>query len=517
MSDNRDDNSGSGAEEEGSAAERIIARFGGIRPMAAKLGVAVSTVQGWKIRGHIPPGRREQIEKAVEELGLELAPGELEAATSASSEEPPAESEARARAEAVASSTGTSLETESMEETPWRNVGSSSSGEQNTSDPQPPGVAEPTAAPERASPLPAMAIGGLLVGAGAAIAILLSDFWMPQNEPPPAAVVEALERRMARLEEQRVDDASSEVLQELQRNLEQTRVRLEEVDGQVAAIIEQGSTAPADLEALRTATTRLSERLDAVEAQDSDARLSALDSRLQELAGRVEQVAAAPAAPDDATLGRLQGIEGRIEGATGRIEALEARLQDAVAQVEAARVRVGEETAIALAAGQLREALRTGRPYAAELEGLQHLSGRDEQLDEVVAQLEEHAQTGVPTLASLQADYAEAARAAVTADRAGEADSDLQAMFWKRMNDVVSVRPTGEPEGDGTEAVLARAERRLEGGDLAAAVAELDKLQGPAADAMSDWRNRAEVRLEAQDNLNALSRVALDRLSGGEG
>ena len=29
-------------------AERIIAAFGGIRPMAKKIGVAVTTVQGWK-------------------------------------------------------------------------------------------------------------------------------------------------------------------------------------------------------------------------------------------------------------------------------------------------------------------------------------------------------------------------------------------------------------------------------------------------------------------------------------
>ena len=78
MSDNRDDSRGSGTGDAGNAAERVIARFGGIRPMAAKLGVAVSTVQGWKIRGHIPSSRREQIEKAAEELSLELDAGDLE-------------------------------------------------------------------------------------------------------------------------------------------------------------------------------------------------------------------------------------------------------------------------------------------------------------------------------------------------------------------------------------------------------------------------------------------------------
>ena len=42
--------------------EQIISKLGGIRPTASKLGVAVSTVQGWKERNHIPVGRRQSIE-----------------------------------------------------------------------------------------------------------------------------------------------------------------------------------------------------------------------------------------------------------------------------------------------------------------------------------------------------------------------------------------------------------------------------------------------------------------------
>ena len=42
-------------------AHDIIAKFGGIRPMASKLGIAVSTVQGWRERGSIPHARHHQI------------------------------------------------------------------------------------------------------------------------------------------------------------------------------------------------------------------------------------------------------------------------------------------------------------------------------------------------------------------------------------------------------------------------------------------------------------------------
>jgi hypothetical protein len=52
-------------------ADRVIERFGGIRPMANKLGVPVTTVQGWKKRGVIPANRAALIEQAAVTHGVE--------------------------------------------------------------------------------------------------------------------------------------------------------------------------------------------------------------------------------------------------------------------------------------------------------------------------------------------------------------------------------------------------------------------------------------------------------------
>ncbi|MFQ5939911.1 MAG: carph-isopro domain-containing protein, partial [Alphaproteobacteria bacterium] len=60
-----------------SQAARIIGRFGGIRPMAAKLGVAVSTIQGWKQRGRIPAERRKALLAAARRLGVPLTPDDF--------------------------------------------------------------------------------------------------------------------------------------------------------------------------------------------------------------------------------------------------------------------------------------------------------------------------------------------------------------------------------------------------------------------------------------------------------
>ena len=55
------------------SAEAIIQDFGGIRPMAAKLGIPVTTVQGWKSRGHIPLNRRKPILEAARKHNVNLS------------------------------------------------------------------------------------------------------------------------------------------------------------------------------------------------------------------------------------------------------------------------------------------------------------------------------------------------------------------------------------------------------------------------------------------------------------
>lgn len=52
--------------------DALIERFGGIRPMAAKLDVPVTTVQGWKERAAIPERRWPEIVAAAERHGIAL-------------------------------------------------------------------------------------------------------------------------------------------------------------------------------------------------------------------------------------------------------------------------------------------------------------------------------------------------------------------------------------------------------------------------------------------------------------
>jgi hypothetical protein len=54
-------------------AETVISAFGGVRPMASRLGIAATTIQGWKSRKNIPENRRQMVLEAVQADGLKTA------------------------------------------------------------------------------------------------------------------------------------------------------------------------------------------------------------------------------------------------------------------------------------------------------------------------------------------------------------------------------------------------------------------------------------------------------------
>lgn len=57
----------------------VFQKFGGIRPMAAKLGdVPASTVKSWHKKGQIPAWRHASILEAAKKHGVKLAPSELQ-------------------------------------------------------------------------------------------------------------------------------------------------------------------------------------------------------------------------------------------------------------------------------------------------------------------------------------------------------------------------------------------------------------------------------------------------------
>jgi hypothetical protein len=56
----------------------IFQKFGGIRPMASKVGEPVSTVKSWHVKRRIPRWRHASILEAAEREGIRVERTELE-------------------------------------------------------------------------------------------------------------------------------------------------------------------------------------------------------------------------------------------------------------------------------------------------------------------------------------------------------------------------------------------------------------------------------------------------------
>jgi len=472
--------------------ERVIEAFGGIRPMAAKLTVPVTTVQGWKRRNAIPEQRHADILAAARTHGIALDPAELARTRPATPEE------------------GAPEPVDLSEpETP----------------PGPPRVGPPTIPPPPPAEPPGNAAKSAWYAAGVAVIFaaisVTAPMWSPKlfgpSTPTPAPQGSpTLGDRVAFIEKRLADFPSgiSEAIDGLGKRVE----ALEKPPG--------GPVDPAAIEKGRA---------------DLAARVDGIQQKLDQLAGTAPQqgqpqqpapAAPAPAAPAPEAVAALEARVAALESAQAAVKTLGdtvatlssgsqangstlAALQQQVDAVKATVERLRNSDtgaqALSLAAGQLRSALDTGAPLDETLALLRGLAQNDPGLANAVAALEPAAK-GVPSRAALATGFAQAAEAARKADQPEGGDWVDRSLSV--VQDLVTVRPApGEVEGTGTDAVLARAEGRLQRGDLAGAVEAVKGLSGPAASAMAPWRGQAEARLSAESALQSLSALAVQRLA----
>jgi hypothetical protein len=217
------------------------------------------------------------------------------------------------------------------------------------------------------------------------------------------------------------------------------------------------------------------------------------------------QVAAAPAARLPTETPTVQP-----DSATPTIAAPEsAGLETRVQALETAQSRTVDAAAAALASALLAEAAGTSRPFDRELAALERVLP----LSPDATALRRLARTGAPTPAALAAGFDDAAaRASVAARDPGE-----QAGFFDRLGyalaNIVTIRRVGSTTGDAPDAVLARAERQVDDGDIDGALATLNALPPKANAAMGVWRVGAERRAEIDRHVAAIRSIALANLA----
>lgn len=263
----------------------------------------------------------------------------------------------------------------------------------------------------------------------------------------------------------------------------------------IAGLEQQISNLPVvDLSEVETAQSALMSDTNMLGSQ-----LAGLDERLTALENlpRGEGTASVPALA--AYEAELDALRSQISEMTGIAET-----QLDAARAEAAAIEQNADAAARAAAGRaalsrLQTGLESGAPLGAalaDLEGAMQGSAPDA----LIA-----VQDGVPTLASLQEQFPEIARAALATARSegvsGEETGGLGA-FLRNQFDVRSVTPQ---DGASTDAILSRAEAAVRQGRLADALAEISALPEVARAEMSDWLGQAEARADAIAAVDILS------------
>jgi hypothetical protein len=503
-------------DRETNAAHDIIQLFGGIRPMAGKLGVAVSTVQGWKERDTIPRSRHAEILAAAKEHGLELA----EEALGKAGESAPSGAGAP-RAERAAPKTAAAAGNEK----PGSGAGPAATSKADppaepapkdrptsplaaAATPRPTAGASPGAgptprasSPPRAAPPPsttgpaagggsrvgAFVLGAVVFAVGAGGAVLSRDAWLPYVGGPPAASG---------------GEATGAVTAELKDLADRTQSaigRLEgELDGLATAVqtLKSPDGQSDDLVAMQEQMAGVASRLKGLEAK-LDNRPVVSPEDLAALSG--DQAALAK---------RLEELEGLRSDLAAQGATL-AAINDELAGVRGA---VNGDTTLLLAGLQLRDAVRFDAPFAKEHATMAGLAGDDPEFAKALAEIAPFAAAGVPSVESLRESFPDMAAEVVAAQRASEVGEGWLSGAVKRVSNLVSFRPVGAVDGDGPGAAAARAEVHLDGGDLAGAVAELEGLSGDGAAAATDWIAQAKSRIAVDGALDELAAVMARRL-----
>ncbi len=520
-----------------SATDRIVAAFGGIRPMAHKLGTPVTTVQGWKKRGAIPTQRHQAIRTAATAHGIDLDDAMLSAAAPT--------------------------------DTPFRTTRTAPTSAQRETSPAAPDTAQTEAAPAPTEPGPEAVEERL--GAAAQPQTVSPQPKEPKSDPradgEPAPQPQHVSPQHEEPESEPRSDG--EPVPEPPRGRRGTVVAWMAI---VLALLSVGlvvsaplwidsayrlvgltvpsGTGPAfdpnRLDALERRLASLERQSDALAARsDPDVVAQALRAELEAITGRVEAMEAIdPQGLDDritaiggavdaltADIARMDGVLGSqriaLTEARSIVTSLEARadaVDDELEELAATQARDGRRIerliasdsatqALVLAIGQLRVAIDAGQPYQQPLSALKALSAGVDEMVADLAALEPRAATGIPDRDALNSafpDMAQAVRQAVLLPSdAGWVDRTVA-----RIEGLVTIRPApGEVDGEDAAAVLARAESRLNNGDLAGALAAIELLNGEAAEAAASWRNAAESRLAAEAALEHLTSFAIARLA----
>ncbi|OAV54826.1 hypothetical protein A6U98_09725 [Rhizobium sp. WYCCWR10014] len=231
--------------------------------------------------------------------------------------------------------------------------------------------------------------------------------------------------------------------------------------------------------AKRVAALETAAKAPAVAAPADSANVDALNQKIAELTGQVDQLRSTLAQSSEQQTTNGADIAKRLEEA-------EKKLNEPREDVAVAR---------AIAAAALKAAIDRGGPFLAELDTFAGVAPDDP----AVADLKAFAETGIPSRAELVGEVPDVATAIVEAVNQPDPNQSWSDRLMSSAKSLVSVRPVGNIEGESVEAIAARMEDKVKSGDLPGASAEWNNLPALGKQASTAFKQSLEARIRVEE------------------
>lgn len=511
----------------------VIEKFGGIRPMSTKTGVAVTTIQGWKKRNVIPANRVDDIKAVAAKHGIDLS-GVISDATAIlekAQEEhiPVAEAAIYQNFEDTPAEKTSIVETKSEETKAdeWvdKNSGNEIWVEAAVQEP----VSSATPAKddniratrskdytEIAVPANNRAVAKGALGAAGIILVIL---------------IAAIAMVMPKINKQ--NDRVAEIEQELSEMKKQQTMFKGLVPEDWSGQLEQLKQ---ELAVAQDAVTPAVDEMKAISGELIAGNSGAIEQRVEGLQSYVNEITKSTSISD--LYARLDTMRTNLTGQKNLDQSMsdlytlyagldkqEAQDKDSVnSLLDRARAQSGslgqtfadvpasdlKAAAMLLTLTQMRSSLnRENEPFAQDLELLMKMTSEDDvELRAALTRLAPYAEQGVLSPAGLSNQFRGLAGDVVVSSLKGE-DVSMMDKAQARMNDFLAIEKDGElVSGTPTQAVVTKAQKQLDNGQVAQAVDLLStNLSTTEIAPLKPWLKQAEALINAQKAENAIKQA----------
>ena len=467
------------------SAEDVIHQFGGIRPMAAKLDVPVTTVQGWKSRGRIPMNRRSAILEAARIHNVDLSVD--------AEREQPKKLVTITTAPVSIKIEDDGDEKDTVSGAPWTT--------------KPPKADEPSGQPNQAwseksnsSPPKLLRGSKFIVFALICILALCGATYYFQSG---LLGFKPVSGNAERIEDHRLPVAPEAPSLEKVVPAKKVPIKVPLVEPTVHPIEEPLAQSKSTIEKAERVDTnqpkpndgKATERMRQVVAQTVKGTAETLGRKLTALTEKTLKLGETDKALANKMKSELAQLHTQMVSIREDLNELSGKL----ASLKTTPIVSGEKIALnALLLGQLESEVIGGRPYRTPLDRLGK-SVSDAAVKAVLKDLEYYADKGVPTRIMLTNRFRILSRK-LSQDLMGaeEASGGFGGWFMAQLRSLVSVRRVS---GLGPVPPLSKAERAVADGDFERAAIYLERTGSPAA---APWITDARAHLNVRKSIETL-------------